>query len=102
MLERRRLLDLRWPEIASKAEAYELESGSDGITRQIEAQGLRAVVVGRDGRGYDRDGWRDSQTFRSGEQDNLLVEDNRTRQYNEAKGRWRRKLTRLAWGQAPA
>ncbi|MGZ4313532.1 MAG: hypothetical protein ACXVR1_15645, partial [Solirubrobacteraceae bacterium] len=99
MLERRRLLDIRWPEITSKGQAYELESGNDGITRQIEAQGLRAVVVGRDGRAYDRDRWRESRTFRAGEQDNLLVEDNRTRQYEEAQGRWRRKLARLAWGQ---
>ncbi|MGZ4351312.1 MAG: hypothetical protein ACXVRX_12420 [Solirubrobacteraceae bacterium] len=57
------------------------------------------MVVGRDGRAYDRDRWRESRTFRAGEQDNLLVEDNRTRQYEEAQGRWRRKLARLAWGQ---
>jgi hypothetical protein len=98
MLERRRLLDLRWPETTRKSEAYELESGNEGITRQIEALGLRAVVVGRDGRAYDRDGWRDSRTFRAGEQDNLLVEDNQTRQYDEAQGRSRRKLARMAWG----
>ena len=98
MLERRRLLDLRWPEITRKSEAYELESGNEGMTRQIEAQGLRAVVVGRDGRAYDRDGWRESRTFRAGEQDNLLVEDNRTQQYDEARGGARRKLARMAWG----
>lgn len=100
MLERRRLLDLRWPETTRKSQAYELESGNEGITRQIEALGLRAVVVGRDGRAYDRDDWRDSRTFRAGEQDNLLVADNQTRHYDEAQGRTRRKLARMAWGKS--
>ena len=102
MLERRRLLDLRWPEPTRKSQAYELESGNEGITRQIEALGLRAVVVGRDGRAYDRDGWRDSRTFRAGEQGNLLVEDNQTRHYDEAQGRLRRKLDQMAWGDSSA
>lgn len=102
MLERRRMLDLHWPPVTSKREAYELESGNGSITRQIQAQGLRAVVVGRDGRAYDRDRWPESRTFRAGAQDNLLIEDNRTRQYDAAQGRWRRKLARLAWGQLPA
>ncbi len=31
--------------------------------------------------------WRESRTFRAGEQDNLLVEDNQTRHYDEAQGR---------------
>ena len=98
MLERRRLLDLRWPETTRKSHAYELESGNAGITRQIEALGLRAVVVGRDGLAYDRDAWRESRTFRAGEQDNLLVADNQTRHYDEAQGRARRKLAQMAWG----
>jgi hypothetical protein len=102
MLERRRLLDLRWPETTRKSQAYELESGNAGITRQIEGLGLRAVVVGRDGHAYDRDGWRESRTFRAGEQDNLLVADNQTRHYYEAQGRVRRKLARMAWGDSSA
>jgi hypothetical protein len=102
MLERERLRGLRWPEVTRKSGAYELESGKHSITRQIHAQGLRTVVVGRDGRAYDPEQWPASQTFRVGDQDNLLVEDNRTRQYAEAQSRWRKKLSLLAWGQPPA
>lgn len=98
MVERGLMLDLRWPRVTTKRAAWELESGNDSITRQIEARGLSALVVGRDGRGYARDRWTDSRTFRSDQQQNLLIADNRTRQYAESDPSFRRKLARLAWG----
>jgi len=102
MLERRRLVEMRLTDAASKPATYLLESGRGSITRRIQAQGLRAVVVGRDGRVYDAREWPDSRTFRSGEQENLLVADNQTRAYLQAGARERRLLARDAWGRTPA
>ncbi len=83
MLRREAFLSLRWPTIRTKVEALAFESGRDGLTRQIEARGKRVLVVGRDREGYDpRDWWR-SNTYRAGDQRNLLVDDNRTRQFGE-------------------
>lgn len=98
MLRRETMLSLRWPRITTKSGAWELESGNQSVTRQVEGRGQRVLIVGRDGQGYPRERWRESATFRLGEQTNLLVEDNRTRQYADAGPRLRRKLTRLAWG----
>jgi hypothetical protein len=100
MLARERLLALDWEVGRGKSSAHQLESGTRGITRQLQAQGLEARVVGRDGRGYAPEGWGDSRTFRSGNQDNLLVADNRTRQYDEADPARRAELSRMAWGEA--
>jgi hypothetical protein len=102
MLDRALMLDLWWPPVSSKRAAWELESGNRSVTRQIEARGLAALVVDRDGNGYPRERWFESRTFRSEQQQNLLVADNRTRQFAEAEPRLRRKLIRLAWGEAPA
>lgn len=41
------------------------------------------IVVGKDGEGYDKKEWRKSRTFRQSEQENLLVADNQTRDYQE-------------------
>ena len=43
------------------------------FTHQILQRGLHPVVVGRDGRAYDIDGWPASATYRAGGQQNLLV-----------------------------
>jgi hypothetical protein len=102
MLERALMLDLSWPHVATKRAAWELESGNRSVTRQIEGRGLGALIVGRDGRGYPRERWLESRTFRLQEQENLLIADNRTRQYAEAGPRLRRKLARLAWGDSVA
>ena len=99
MLSRALMLDLWWPPVTRKEKAWELESGVQSVTRQIEARGLAPLVVGRDGHGYPRERWFESRTFRSGAQENLLVADNRTRHYAEARPRLRRKLARLAWGE---
>ena len=98
MLGRELMLDLRWPHGGGKRRAQALESGRDGITRQVQARGLRTVVVGRDRRIYEAHDWQRSATFRSGGQANLLIADNRTRQYADASPAARAQLETFAWG----
>jgi hypothetical protein len=103
MLRRELMRSLRWPEVVEKHEAWALESGKSGLTAQVLARGRQALVVGRDGAGYEPERWPDSATFRSGGQANLLVADNRTRQWEAADDAERRRLSALTWGdRAPA
>jgi hypothetical protein len=96
-LERELLLSLDWPEGMSREESLGLEAGTRSFTRQVSERGLATLVVGRDGVGYPPERWRQSATFRSGEQENLLLSDNRTRHYQEAGPLTRRGLAWLAW-----
>lgn len=98
MAERATLLALDWRVASSKTSAQMLESGRRGITRQIEGAGAAARVVGRDGVAYAPVDWPRSRTYRSGAQENLLIADNRTRQYAEADASRRAQLARMAWG----
>jgi hypothetical protein len=101
MASRQLMCSLRVPEVRTKSHAWELESGREGFTRQVWSRGLRTLVVGRDGKGYDVDQWYASATFRSGGQANLLLADNRTRQWDEADAGERGTLSRMAWGDNP-
>jgi hypothetical protein len=98
MLQRELMLSLDWPTTPRKSRALELESGNRSITRQLENRGLEVLVVGRDGRRFGPDQWRWSDTFRAGTQENLLIADNRTRQYIDADPGRRAALARYAWG----
>jgi hypothetical protein len=100
MLGREFMLSLRWPPSAGKREAFALESGRSSITRQVQGRGLQTLVVGRDGQGYRPEGWAQSRTFRSGGQENLLIADNRTRDFAAADPARRAQLARAAWGDA--
>lgn len=102
MLERELMLDLDWPSPDSKAAAWAIESGKRSLSRQVWERGLEVVVVGRDGLTYERDRWRESATFRGGDQRNLLIGDNRTLQYEQADPAFRRRLEQMAWGTAEA
>jgi hypothetical protein len=81
-----------------KLHALQLECGRRSITRQIEQMGLRPVVVGRDGRSYERLDWPSSHTLWQGDQENLLIADNRTDDYERADDPERLAMSRYAWG----
>lgn len=100
MIARNVMLRLRVGAIRRKSDAEMFESGRRGMTRQILDANLRALVVGRDGEAYEKERWPESRTFRSGAQDNLLVSDNRTRQYENADAETRRLLSLSTWGDA--
>jgi hypothetical protein len=101
LLERELLLRLRARAPRDKLAALRLECGRRSITHQIEAIGLRPLVAGRDG-AYEREQWPDSNTLWQSNQENLLVADNRTDEYERA-DRWERlALSRYAWGESAA
>jgi hypothetical protein len=105
MLRRELMLALRWPTIRTKADALAFESGRNGLTRQIEARGLGTLVVGRDGRGFAPADWWRSGTYRCGDQGNLLVADNRTRQFGDfdtLDGATKAQVFANTWGTDPA
>ena len=74
---------LKCPALKAKLDAYRFESGRNGLTRQILGMGKRVIVVGKDGIGYEKEDWHKSRTFWQFEQENLLVADNQTRDYQE-------------------
>jgi hypothetical protein len=97
VISARVLRTIRWPDVRTKFDAYKLESGKRSLTRQVLQTGKRAMVVGRDGIGYDKEQWIFSNTFWQRDQANLLVEDNQTRQYSEGDAETRRRLSLHAW-----
>ena len=102
MLSSELFADLRAPELRRKSDAYRFESGRASITAQIRARGLRAVLVGRDGRTFDPEDWAGSETFWHAAQENLLVSDNQTRAYEQADADTRATLAAFAWGSSGA
>lgn len=95
------LLRVRCPRLYGKWAAYRFESGVDGVTRQITAAGLRALVVGADGNGYAPTEWSQARTFWIAGQENLLVSDNQTRAYAEGGPALRERLAYFAWRRYP-
>jgi len=102
MLERALALELGLDRVRDKSDAYRLESGRQGITREIQRRGLRAVVVDRNGLAYDAQDWARAGTYRSAEQRNLLVADNRTNDWQRGSRAQRRRMSRRTWGRAHA
>ncbi len=86
--------------IAGKLDTFQIESGADGLTRRVLAQGLTCLIVGADGRGYPPQHWAESETFRQGEQANLLVHDNQTRAFARMNAAERSVLIAKTWAVA--
>lgn len=98
MMSRAVMLRL-WPRFTlTKRGAYLFENGKDGLTKQVLRSSLRPLVVGKDGNGYAKADWQRSNTFRNGNQENLIVADNQTRLYQGADAPTRLRLTTCTWG----
>ena len=89
---------LEFPAMKTKMDAYKFESGKRGLTMQILNKGKRVIVVGKDGLGYEKEAWHESKTFWISDQENLLVADNQTRDYQDGTAERRRYLSSIAWG----
>jgi hypothetical protein len=90
-----------WPRysLAKKFE-YLSELGKRSITQRIMRLGLEPYVVGSNGRIYPKTEWLESNTFRSGNQENLLIGDNHTVQYQQDGPERRRWWTVRTYGKS--
>lgn len=100
MLRRETMLQTHCGEIVTKLDAMRFESGRDSLTAQVLAGGKSALLVGRDGVGYEKERWPESETFWQGSQRNLLVADNQTLNYARANPAARQFYARYAWGKS--
>jgi hypothetical protein len=97
MLAREQFLSMSPRVIRTKLDAWMFESGRNSLTRQMIRQGLRVLVVGRDGRTYEPADWSASRTYCSGEQEYLLIQDNRTLAYQRGDSALRAERRWAAW-----
>lgn len=97
MIRRDRWLQLDFAP-RQKIDTSLFESGPQSLTASLRKSGLATVVVGRDGRGYDIPEWPRSQTFRLGDQGNLLVHDNHTRAFETMSAGARVAHAWMTWG----
>jgi hypothetical protein len=98
MISHATLCRLRLHAIRGKSDALLLECGRNSLTRQVQRLGLRTLVVDRAGAVFDRERWDRSNTFHQGDQEGLLVADNRTRLYQQGDPELRSMLAGVSWG----
>lgn len=95
---RKTLREVRLEPIRTKLSAWRFESGTSSLTNQVLRLGLRVLVVGRDGNGYEPERWHLSNTFWQSREENLLVSDNQTEAYLAADPAAKAQLALYAWG----
>lgn len=100
MISRENMLQVYPGPLLTKTRTHRFESGRDGLTHRILRMGLRVLVVGKNGIGYDVDDWPRSGTFWQEAQKNLLISDNQTRRFENSPAPVRDAMTRTAWGAA--
>jgi hypothetical protein len=99
MISSNLLQQFTFPPVFTKMDAYRFESGRNGLTMQVLKKGLKILVVGKDGIGYEMNTWDQSGTFWQAEQENLLISDNQTDDYQYGTPDRRRFLSFAAWGE---
>jgi hypothetical protein len=87
-----------WPRFSlTKKIEFLSELGKNSVTRKIMRLGQEPYVVGANGMVYPKEQWAASHTFRSGNQENLLIGDNHTAHYQRCQPEERQRLTGLTY-----
>lgn len=99
MIRRATLLSL-FPDIdtSDKRAAYNFECGPSSLTRRIKVSGASAMVVDRAGRAWPESSWAESNTFRLGRQEGLLIRDNQTARYDSCCAAAQASYQAMTWG----
>jgi hypothetical protein len=97
MVDPAELNALGLPRASSKHECWEVEHGGHSLTLALLARGRRCLVIDRAGGVHERDGWRDSGTYCSGGQANLIIADQWTDHWAHGDPVERARMTALAW-----
>ena len=97
LIERSRFLSFTQP-LGTKRDCNLFEAGPDSMTRNIRATAGGVAIVDRDGCVIEPDDWPEACVFRSGNQERLLVADNRTMDYQCVSLPRRTRRARLAFG----
>jgi len=84
--------------IKTKDDCFLFESGHSSLTSMIFAEGKDCLVVGKNGRGYAKEFWKKSGTYRFGLQENLLIADNVTDFYMDSTSSYKNALSLSTWG----
>jgi len=88
-----------WPRFSiTKKIEYLSELGKRGVTQKIMRLGWQPYVIGANGMVYPKEQWPASNTFRSGNQENLLISDNQTGIYQKAGTELQQWLTNRTFG----
>ncbi|MET0967990.1 MAG: glycosyltransferase, partial [Tardiphaga sp.] len=81
-----------------KLDCCRFESGPSGLSTSFRKRGLRLLVVGADGKGYDVEDWPTSGAFRSRRQFNLLARDNQSQEFDSCSAEEQAVLQDMTWG----
>jgi hypothetical protein len=90
-----------WPDVMSlsnKNQEFLFESGKYSLSIQALIAGYELLVVGADGKAYPMSEWRDSKTYRSFNQENLVIADHHTRCYEVASLTGKRTFEETVYG----
>jgi hypothetical protein len=98
IIERKRLLDFFGQIEPTKTAAYAFESGSNSLSTKVLRSGQKLALVDRHGRIYDQSRWSSSNTFRLGNQADIMFSDNQTRIFDALSAAERNTYVMITWG----
>ena len=98
LISARTYLELAPEDLTSKEACHAFEHGNQSLTSLVQQRGEPVMLVNSDLAVFQPKDWSNSGTFRLGNQEKLLVADNRSDKYHCGTNRRRRHHAAASWG----
>ncbi|MFT6556173.1 hypothetical protein [Sneathiella sp.] len=96
------MAEVTFIDVYDKDTARAVESGVDGLSRQVKGMGKKLYLADNKGGIWAEEDWPKSGIYRSKRQEGLLVRDNRTQAYEQGDNWTKEYLHDLAWTGKPS
>ncbi len=84
--------------IDNKEDAWEIESGLNGLTNYFKNNNLNFYLVNSDGEKYNEKNWKYSQTYNFLNQNKSIISDKHTRKYLLLNSKNQKIAQKKTWG----
>jgi len=98
LVDRKRFLDAYGDERFTKRDSYLMESGPDSLTNRYISVGDPVLVLNKSGQLFEPKDWAKSKTYRSSNQEKLLIGDLKTYRFHYLTKRRRLDISERCWG----
>jgi Glycosyltransferases involved in cell wall biogenesis len=98
MIRRALLLEFGFELDNTKEASNRFESGPEGLPARLAERNLLPILVGADGRAFEVADWPNSNTFRLGAQENILVADNHVKLFSQMNKDEKAMHQMITWG----
>jgi len=89
---------IKFKQLRNKEDTLKIESGKNGLTKNLKNKGIKIYIVNSDGKKFDEKNWKFSETYCYLNQNKSIISDKHSRKYSKLNNNEKKIIRSRVWG----